>query len=392
MNNQTKKEIDYCYENFIGSHIRSSDPKQKQYQSSQGTQTYNEIPLLYNYGTPEAPIVDQCYIEFPPVVTKGGIVCQKEEKKSKNPGEDNYVKETYSMMFIFDLQNEDNKKFLGKMDELHHGVAQTIVSYKAKIGLRHLDPKNPEATGLKNPVYYKVDQLTNERSGQNPSIWVKLNHWKTNKTLFTDLECQPVDWSLLQDVEATMIPLVHVHQVYSGSTTSIQFKLISAVILSVVPINSVSKQTSTIEKLKQKYSGLASTVASQLAQLRMDKQDSLDNGNVVHTNAKLPSNEMGQMHQSGDTKGFQGNIDQLNEFLGGAPPVSQAPPKMQTVLPGTVPQVFLSTQLPVGVGNTPVQTGVQFQPPSMMSQPQLQIQTGVPVQFGNNSQPMLQIQ
>lgn len=381
-NKETKKDIDYSYENFNGMHMRSSEPKSKQFQSSQGMQTYHEVPLLYNYGTPEAPIVDQCYIEFPPVTTKGGIVYQKEEKKSKNPGEGVYVKESYSMMFIFDLQNDDNRKFLAKMDELHHGVAQAVLPYKAKIGLRHLDPKNPEATGLKNPVYYKVDQLTNERTGQNPSLWVKLSHWKTSRTLFTDLECQPVDWDLLKDVEAKIIPLVHVHQVYSGATASIQFKMVSAVILDIVPLNSVSKQTTTIEKLKQKYGGdLSSKVASQLAQLRMEKQDSLDHGNVIPTSAKLPESETGQMHHTGP-KPFQGNVDQLNEFLGG----TQAPPKVQMSLPGTVPQVALPTQA----------QSVQLQVPSQVQQQvQLQIQPPMmsqPVQFGTGAQPMLQIQ
>lgn len=391
-----KKEIDYNYENFDGTHVQSSEPKSKQFQTPQGPQNYHETPLLYNYGTSTCPIVDQCYIEFPPVITKGGIQYQKEEKKSTKsvkPGEDTYLKESYSMMFIFDLQDSDIAKFLGKMDDLHRGVAQSLVPWKAKIGLRHLDPKNPEATGLKNPVFYKVNQLTNERvAGQNPSLWVKLNHWKTNKTLFTDLDNNPVDWNLLTDVEAKMIPLVHVRQVYSGTSNTIQFHLVSAVILDIAAMNTRSKQVNTVEKLKEKYSGLANKVSGQLAQLRMEKQDSLDQHPAGP--AKLPDNETGQFHQAsvGKSAGSfeNNNVDQLNAFLGAAPvqhPTRSHSAIQQSTLPGTVPQVSLPTQVPV-------QT-VQSQPAQGYLQPPTMNPSGMnqPVQFGANvTHPMLQIQ
>lgn len=384
-----RKEIDYCYENFNGAHVQSSEPKSKTYQTVQGLQTYHETPLLYNYGTTEVPIVDRCFVEFPPVMCNGGIVYQKEEKKStkpqnnKNPGDEMYVKESYSVMFTFDLQDPDIQKFLPKMDELHRGVAQSLVPWKAKIGLRHLDPKNPEATGLKNPIYYKVNELTNERVvGRNPSLWVKLNHWKNSKTMFTDLNNNPIDWSLLYDVDIKMIPLVNAKQVYSGTKASIQFELVSAIILDIAPAGTKPKQVSTVEKYKQKYSGLADKVSSQLAQLRMEKQDNLDSshsGNLSPGHAKLPDNEQGRLHQVSVGK-TQNSADQLNEFLGAAP--VQMPPKIQN-------------------SNLSVQTPVQLQIPVMNQSNTSQLQgTAMPVQFVSNmngahttgSQPMLQIQ
>lgn len=416
---QEQQELDYSYENFDGSKIESSEPKSKTFQSTQGQQTYHETPLLYNYGTSEKKIIDQCYIEFPAVTTTGGIVYQSEVKKStksKNPGEENYNKETYSMMFVFDLKNPEMEKFLKKMDELHVGVAHALVPWKGKIGLRHLDPKNPEATGLKNPVFYKLNQLTNERvDGRNPSIWVKLNHWKNNKTLFTDLEGNPVDWSLLTDVEATMVPLMHVEKVYSGATHSIQFKMISAVILKVVPLNSQSKQVSTMEKYKQKYSGLATEVSSQLARLRMDKQDSLDHPVTLTSGgpAKLPSEGLqsgpstGQMHSA--SVGNSSSVDKLNEFLGAAPSVAVQPMQYQQPMqypPQAKQEVQNQVPLQNQVGGVP--TGLQpltvpqVQNPLGVQQVQLQPSVGVqlnpgqPVQlrpqFSNMSQPALQIQ
>lgn len=383
-------EIDYCYEKFIGNHVQAIEPKQKSFETAQGKQTYNEIPIQYNYGSDENPIIDSCFFEFPIVSTNGGIVCKKEEKKSRNPGDPPYMKESYSMMFVFDLQDNDCVKCLSKLDELHRGVARAIFPYKTKIGLPYFDPNNPQATGLKNPVYYKMDELTNEPvKGRNPSIWVKMNHWKNNKTLFTDLNGNPIDWSLLYDVEAKMIPLIHVEKVYSGATTSIQMKMVSAVITDIAPLNTRSRQVNTLERLKQKYSGLADTVASQLAQLRMEKQDVLDDGNFQAQNAQLPGNA-GQMHQiptGGSPGGMHGNQQQLNEFLGGAP-VQQSPPLQQ------VQQVTLPTAPPV----QPQQPQTQPQQPPPQLQQTLHMPQGAqPVQFNPVSQAvggqaMLQIQ
>lgn len=341
-------QIDYCYENFNRTHVQATEPKQRTITTAQGQQTYHEIPIQYNYGTDEAPIIDSCFIELPMVKTNGGIVCKKEEKKSRNPGDPHYIKESYSMMFIFDLQNKDCVECLQKLDDLHRGVAHAIAPHKTKIGKPYFDPNNPEATGLRNPVYYKMDQLTNERvKGRNPTMWMKMNHWKNNKTLFTDLNGNPIDWSLIVDVEAQIIPLIHIEKVYSGSTTSIQMKMVSGVITDIAPINTRSRQVNTLARLKEKYSGLADTVASQLAQLRMEKQDVLDDGHLQPQNATLPG--AGQMHKipNGSSDDKQ---QQLNEFLGEAsttpPPVQSQPPVQQVSLPVTQPQQTLHIKQP----------------------------------------------
>ena len=379
-----QQEINYCYETFIGTHMQATEPKSKSFTSAAGKQTYHEIPVQYNYGTPEAPIIDSSFIEFPIVTSRGGINCKKEEKPSRAPGEAPYMKESYSMMFIFDLQDEECVVCLEKIDSLHSGVAHAILPFKTKIGLPYLDPKNPEATGLKHPVYYKRDQLSNERvKGRNPSIWVKMNHWKNNKTLFTDLNGNIIDWGLLYDVEVKMIPLIHVEKVYSGATTSIQMKMVSAVITDIAPINTRSRQTTTLSRLKQKYSGLADTVASQLAEMRMNKQDQLDGGEIIPQNASLPGNN-GQMHRIPTNNSGAVNQQQLNEFLGGAPAQSQVQ-AVQYQAPVQTPIQLPVSQVPVEprVTQVPVQ-----QPQVQVQQPQLQqvLQGQTPVQFSTGTQ------
>lgn len=377
----TENNIDYSYEKFIGDNVKATEPKTKTLTTVQGKQTYHEVPVQYNYGTQEKPIIDSCFIEFPMVKTRGGIARKQEERKSNEPGDAPYMKESYSMMFIFDLTDPDCRMCLSKLDELHKGVAKAIFPFKTKIGVPFLVPENAQATGLKHPVYYKMDELTNERAaGLNPSIWVKLNHWKNNKTLFTDLNGTPIDWSLLYDVEAKMIPLIHAEKVYcGGGKTSIQMKMVSAVITDIAPINTRSRQTTTLDRLKEKYSGLADAVASQLATLRMEKQDSLDGGDFQPRNAVLPSvqssatsgSETGKMHQLNGN-----NQDKLNEFLGAAPVQQSVRPQLKVMSQGTNMQ-----------GST--QQGTNMQGTNMQVPQPVQFSQGATMQ---GSQPVLQIQ
>lgn len=352
---QTNNEIDYYYDKFNGNHLTGSEPKQKSFQN--GKITYKEIALQYNYGNPESPIIDSCFFELPIVSSYGGIVEKRETKPALKEGDPPYIKESYSMMFSFNLQDQECITCLQKLDELHLASARVLGQYKGKVGFYDFDPERPGNT-LKNPVYYKRDEVTGERvAGTNPSMWVKMNHWRNNKTLFTDLNETPIDWSLLKDVEIKMIPLVHVEKIYVGSKASLQLKLVSAVITDIAPINTRTRQTRTIDRLK-KRAGLADQVASQLAQLRMDKQDSLDDGQQHPSVAHLPS-DSGSMHTIPSSSGtIQGTQESLNDYLGGAPTMSQTPPQSHQ---------HFQTQAPV-----------QQIPQRQTSQPQLPQQPAVP--------------
>lgn len=411
-------EPDYTYENFIGRHVQASKPKDKTFEGEGGGGKYKELPLLYNHGTEQAPVIDSCLMELPIVECKGGIVSKSEKKKARKEGDPPYIKESHSLMFTFDMQDNDIKACLLKMDELHSGCAHAFAKFKNDLGQFKFDPENP-GQSFKPPVFYKMDVVSGEKTGQNPTMWVKLNHWKNNKTLFTDLNGNSIDWSLLYDVDLKMIPLVHVDHIYVGSnSTTIQMKLVSAVITDIVSMNTRTKQGSTLNRLKQKYAGLADTVASQLATLRMEKQDSLDDGNFQPQNATLPGSGVGQMHQipSGSTAGgTQGNVDQLNDFLGGAPAVSQSPPVQQPsqAVPSQAPiqQAVPSQQVyaqqsqapPQAVPSQQVYTPQQAVPspqqtlqiPTQVVPPVQQIQMptqAAPQQAVPQTQPMLQIQ
>jgi hypothetical protein len=377
-----KGMIDYYYPNFDGSHLDGAEPKDKSFDSQNGKVTYKEISLSYNYGTPDAPIIDSCYIEFPEVTSYGGIVAKKETKAPIKDGDPSYIKESYSMMFTLNLQDPECVACLKKMDDLHKGSARVLAKYKGKVGMYSFNPEHPGEI-YKHPIYYKIDPVTCEKvAGKNPSLWVKLNAWKNNKTLFTDLNETVIDWALLNEVEVKMIPLLHVEKIYiGGGKASLQIKLHSAIVTDIAPINTRTRQTATLDRLRQRK-GLADTVASQLAQMRMERQDALDGGHVQPKPATLPNSDVGGMHQIPGTSGnFQGTQENLSAYLGGAPTMNRIPVQNMQPQGVTVPQLP-QTQIP----GTPVQ---QIQLPTSVPSQQLRV-GAMPVNFGG--QPVLQIQ
>ena len=367
---------DYYYTNFIGSHVKGSKPVSKSFENNNGKVSYNEVPLTYNYGTEESPIIDSCFFECPEVSSFGGINIKTETKPPRNEGDPPYVKKSYSIMFSFDLQDPECVACLEKLDQLHVGTAQALEKYKGDLSMFSFKAEHPGEL-FKHPVYYKMDPATCERiKGRNPSVWVKLNDWKTNKTLFTDLAGNKVDWALLEDVELKLVPLLHIEKIYvGGGKASLQVKLVSAVITDIIPINTKTRQTRTLDRLKAK-AGLADSVAAQLAELRMAKQDTLDDGDFQPQNANAP--EDGQMHHipTGGSN-FQGTQDNLTSFLGGAPAVNPSPPiqHQQVSQVQQVPQVQLQQQVPQQQAPQLVQQQVpapqvQFNPSSQQGVPQ----------------------
>ena len=314
------ESLDYSYTKFQGSHVDGSEPKEKSFDG--GKTKYKEIPLLYNYGTPETPIIDQFFFELPEIKSFGGINSTIEEKPPRVEGDPPYIKESHAIMFSFDLRDPECKECLTKLDELYMGTAKALGKFKGKVNRMHFNPDAPQGA-YKHPVYWKYDTATGERvPGRNPSMWVKLNHWTNNKTLFTDIEGNPIDWELLTDVEVKMYPLLHVEKIYCGSgLPSLQIKVVSAVITDIVSINTQTRQTRTIDRLKNK-AGLKDSLAGQLATLRMAKQDVLASSNYQQPqNATLPSS--GEMHQIPTSN--SSNNQNLNDYLGGAPATNTPP-------------------------------------------------------------------
>lgn len=277
-NDKKKQDKDYSYTKLTQKYIIGNAPKPVSFITAQGTISYNDIPLNYNYGTDDNRIIDDFYIEGP-VVTSRGIIT-KEEPKTGSNGRPDYIKVSNSMMFIFDLQDPDCVEFISKNAEVHAKACHILADNGGKVGVYDFDPTRPGGM-FKNPMYFKRDQVTGKiMEGRNPSMFGKMNNRNNYKTLFTDPFGNIIDWNILTDVELKLIPLFQYEKIYVASSgkSSLQVKLISAIIVDIKKINSETKQksSSALEKYMDSNKGLGDLVSSQIAQITMDKQDNLE--------------------------------------------------------------------------------------------------------------------
>lgn len=234
-------------------------------------QFYYQIPLMYNFGSDDNKILNDFLIEACELETSVGI--------QSKPGQSGRVE--HSIMCKFDMNNPHHSRFVETIGHIHSGAAYILSQMKGGVKLYNFDPKMSEATGLKNPVYRARDQVTGEIvQGRSPSMFLKLfsrgQGVLAEQTLFTGLDGKPVPWTLLQGVEMKFIPLIHVKRIYvGGGKASVQMEVVSAVITSVRPRNTTTRQLQTIHNLNTSNPALADTVAAQLAKLSIDRQDQM---------------------------------------------------------------------------------------------------------------------
>jgi len=328
------------FDQFNASRLGGTEPIPKSIEKTNETIKYNEIKLHYNYGTEVEPVISDCFFELPTVSASG--ICVKEEDANGKTGP--YKKTNFSMMIKLDLSDPSTRNeiqlALDKMDELHARACQVLGTCKGKVKMHDFDPTRPGGM-FKNPVYWPRDEVTGEKiKGKSPNIWVKLRNYKTNKTLFTDLNGRVVDWKLLTDVDITCVPLLHFEKIYIGSKASLQVFLASAIIVKIVPVGTETRQTSTIERLKAKYGdGGVESVEAQLAELRMARQDTLAS---TATSNEFGTPDYGTMHSTIPTQvsntSHSSNSEQgsLQDFLSGAPSMTTTASSSSVPLPTTL--------------------------------------------------------
>ena len=301
------------FEDFNAANLTGSEPIPHQINKPNETINYNDIKLSYNYGTETNPIIQDLFFEFP-VVTSNGIKSKEEPATGKNGP---YTKVSNSMMMVFDLADSDTRNdsllSLDKFNELHKAAAQSVGKYKGKLKMHQFDANDPRGD-FKNPIYWPRDENSEIIKGKNPNIWVKLRN-NYNKTLFTDLKGNPIDWKLLTNVNLTLLPLLHVEKIYIGAKASLQIYMASAIVLKIVPAGTESRQTSTMDKLKAKYGNLEEQVEAQLANLRMERQDELMAS--ANSNDFSPDRSEGTMHNVETTAAS------VSDFLSGAPSMNE---------------------------------------------------------------------
>jgi hypothetical protein len=247
---------------------------QKSVPNVQPPSVYNEIILEYNYGDVDNQIRAPFLFELPEVTTSIGITESDigGRKKFSIP------------ISVNSGSNADHKKTIELMDAIYQSCAEYIFKNRAALKLPKFMRENPEACGFKHPVYYPRDKVTLEIvPGKSPSLYLPLTIRKDSRTIFCGLDEKPVSWDLLKNVQMTFVPLVHFEKIYvGGGKPSLQMKLVSGVVTSVVSKSSVVRQKSTIERLRQSKPELMENVSRQLEELKVSTTETTTSSE--HTN------------------------------------------------------------------------------------------------------------
>lgn len=330
------------YDSVDETKIRGFSPEEKQIPNS--TNKYQQIGLSYNYGDDEHPVIDNFYIQLP-VVSSTGILERDEEGKNTK---------TYSM-YVPLPTSDDNKVFIDNFNKTFMKTAEILMQYKGqcKITAPNLDFL-VQGGIYKNPIYYPRDKSTNEIiPGKTPSIYLKLYKRGAGpfeeKTLFCDLKGNPIKWELLYGVDMKLIPLVHVEKIFVGATVkSLQFKMVSAVVLEVHPRGTQSKQLSTIQQLSAREPDRAAKLDAQLAKLSMERQDFLPGAKNTNSQGgqtqssqvttpspqSVPSTPSAQTANQSSLEGFlQGATPVRLNIQKATEPVAQSPPRVAPKIP-----------------------------------------------------------
>lgn len=289
---------------------------------------YYQIPLMYNFGTDAHKVLNDFLLEGPEFETGSGI--------TSKPGQSGRLDN--SIMIKFDLNNPDHIRFVEINGQIHAGCAWILQQMKGQVKLPHFKAEDPEATGLKNPIYYPRDELSGEIiQGRAPSMFFKLftrgKAPQIDQTLFTDVNGKPIPWSLLSGVEMKFIPLLHIKRLYiGGGKASIQMEMVSAIVTSIRSRNSTTRQLATIQRLHAERPELSDMVSAQLAKLSSERQEALLGPSVMSMSDHSDPNDSGNQPTFAGILGPSASspssipsipgaaITSIQDFTAGAPP------------------------------------------------------------------------
>lgn len=244
---------------------------QKSVPNVQPPSVYNEIVIEYNYGTETHQNRSTLLWELPEVSTSFGI------SESEMMG-----RKKFSIPITLETAtNPEHKKCVEIMNSIYRSCADNIFKNKAALKLPKFLLDNPEACGFKDPVYYPRDKMTLEIvPGKSPSLYLTLSVRKDSRTVFCGLDEQPISWELLKNVQMSFIPLIQFEKIYvGGGKPSLQMKLISAVVTSVVSKSSMVRQKSTIDRLRQNKPELFANVSKQVELLKSTTSETSEETN-----------------------------------------------------------------------------------------------------------------
>ncbi len=261
-------------------------------------QQYNEAPLIYkhyNKQTKKYEKQDRWLVQGPVMKSRGGLVW---EKKGNRWG-------CYILCNSLDLKTEGMLEFLGnqvdlsdwmKMPEvstdetvgrdsvglimnLYLRCAEGAYTQRKSLGMEAVKKPDGMEGVFKCPIKYPTDAQGNLIEGASPSAFWKVfllgdpSKKTTRKATFSVPSPDTTEgeivlpWEYLQDADIEFQPLFNFKKIYAGGGKgSIQIEIISAVVLSLVRLNTKGEQKDLIAKYN-KNEQLTSKLADQLAQM-----------------------------------------------------------------------------------------------------------------------------
>lgn len=361
---------------------------------------YKTLPLLYNFGTVERPMLDQYDMEGKKVKCYGGILVKVDPENGRT---------SYSVKITYNV-NTDQDVIKANTDAWEAAAAELDKNrgYFTYFNKLVSDDGRVNQDSFKCPVYFPRDEATMEIiPGRNPTQYLKLINYGTGysakqttfsipKVVPVDAEnpsagekvvLEPIDWNLLYGVDLELIPVYRFESVYYGAKPSLQVKMASAIVTSMAP-GVGADQLDTAQHLVTQDANLAGNLAKQLESLRMAFRES----------GSLPQ-------QTPEQNGGQQGTDNTNQpgmqTMTTAPPVQtqqqqqfQIPPQTQQAQPSQTQQVqpsppketqslqtILSNQQPVAAPQIQLQVAPpQAAPPQVLPQVQVAPPQAVPPQ------------
>lgn len=304
------------------------------------TDKYWEIPLLYNYGTPECPVIDTFQFQGPKMRAMSGIKKDEEKKdetqqnnqQNQSNQQNNQVqqnnqsnqqggqgqqkkKESFSTLVKFPQEDPVNVEFVEAMKKVHLATAGLIWLQRFKVGQPKFNKEDPEASLYKSPVYFPIDKTTGEIiKGKAPSMWIKLLKKGSGvfeeKTIFRHINQTEIEWDLLIGSDIEFIPIFSIATVYLSAKPSIQIKLKEALVIRVEKRNSQSLQASTANEYASQNPGSEDALDVMIRRLR--------DARLVTVNPQEQNQPLAQNQQTGQNSDNQ----QKDPILSATSPVS----------------------------------------------------------------------
>lgn len=338
--------------------------------------SYNELPIQYRYDVKDpktGKVIGQTmgplYIEGPELLSMQGITT-----KDMQGGP------VTSIMTVFDLTDPAQRSFVaidpdapGTMEQLYRVLLKIIFQQKGSISsFARLSSDGLEGV-FPPPIHWYRDPKTGQViEGKNPSKWWKLFSYgkpgtpERRETCFRypiidqkTKEYLRESWDKLRGSQIRFVPLFHFPTVYiGGGKASLQAKMVSAVIKSIVPGSHVSQQDPTLQDLSQDE-GLIKKLQEQRELLELAFAGSKDPSASVAPSGVPPQGkeEKHPAPESGAPRGGEGAISH----------------------PATPAPAFSSPQHVGEIPSLPVVSSLPPLPPSLPALPPLSATSGAPM-------------